>query len=57
MGTVERGESNLSFQNILKLSNSLGMRLADLFEGLEEKAKVSAPRAKQPAIKTAKRSG
>lgn len=36
MGTVERGESNLSFQNILKVAASLNVSLSTLFSGLED---------------------
>ena len=36
MGTVERGESNLSFANILKVASTLGMSLSALFEGVDE---------------------
>ena len=38
MGTVERGESNLSFQNILKVATTLGITLSTLFLGIEGKA-------------------
>jgi transcriptional regulator with XRE-family HTH domain len=56
MGTVERGESNLSFQNIAKVATTLGVPLATLFRDLEGKAqllpqpeKTSAkPRKRQP---------
>lgn len=43
MGTIERGESNLSFQNILKVAINLGVSLSTLFLNLEEKA-VAVPR-------------
>jgi transcriptional regulator with XRE-family HTH domain len=36
MGTVERGESNLSFQNIYKVASHLGVPLSTLFQGLEQ---------------------
>jgi len=45
MGTVERGESNLSFQNIFKVSATLGVPLSTLFIGLEEKAQFLAPQS------------
>ena len=35
MGTIERGESNLSFKNILRVSETLGVSLAVLFADLE----------------------
>jgi transcriptional regulator with XRE-family HTH domain len=44
MGTIERGESNLSFHNIVKVSITLGMTLAQLFSGLEKRAKASDER-------------
>jgi transcriptional regulator with XRE-family HTH domain len=46
MGTVERGESNVSFQNIVKVAQTLGVSLAALFTDLEsaaEKLKRTAP--------------
>jgi transcriptional regulator with XRE-family HTH domain len=36
MGTVERGESNLSFSNIAKVAATLGISLSVLFRDLEE---------------------
>jgi transcriptional regulator with XRE-family HTH domain len=36
MGTVERGESNLSFSNILKVASTLGISLSALFEGIDQ---------------------
>lgn len=35
MGTVERGESNLSFTNIVKIASNLGVTLADLLQDIE----------------------
>ena len=46
MGTIERGESNLSFRNLAKLSTTLGITLSQLLAGLEKKA---APLGKDPA--------
>ena len=40
MGTIERGESNLSFQNIAKVATSLGVTLSTLLMGLEGRAKI-----------------
>jgi transcriptional regulator with XRE-family HTH domain len=40
MGTVERGESNLSFQNIARVAMTLGIPLSTLFTGLEGKAQI-----------------
>lgn len=57
MGTVERGESNLSFQNIAKLATALGLPLSSLFLGLEGKAQASEDEPpKTPALKPKKRS-
>jgi transcriptional regulator with XRE-family HTH domain len=38
MGTIERGESNLSFQNIYKVASHLGVSLSTLFQELEQSA-------------------
>ena len=38
MGTVERGESNLSFTNLAKISKALGITLSQLLSGLEKRA-------------------
>jgi transcriptional regulator with XRE-family HTH domain len=48
MGTIERGESNLSFQNIAKVATTLGVTLSVLFGGLEAKAKTvsGAPKSR-----------
>jgi transcriptional regulator with XRE-family HTH domain len=45
MGTVERGESNLSFQNIAKVATTLGVPLSTLFSDLETNAQLLATRA------------
>ena len=34
MGTVERGESNISLSNIAKIAATLKLSLADLFDGV-----------------------
>jgi transcriptional regulator with XRE-family HTH domain len=39
MGTIERGESNLNFSNLVKISRSLGITLSQLLSGLEKKAR------------------
>lgn len=54
MGTVERGESNLSFQNIQRVAYHLSVSLSDLFVNIEEKAKAYVEHAK-PVPGTAKR--
>jgi transcriptional regulator with XRE-family HTH domain len=53
MGTVERGESNLSFQNIAKVAETLGVTLSVLFADLEESARKQATSAgrKKPLAK------
>ena len=43
MGTIERGESNLSFQNIAKVATTLGVTLSVLFRDLEGRAQTLAP--------------
>jgi transcriptional regulator with XRE-family HTH domain len=39
MGTIERGESNLSFSNLLKVSFTLGVPLAALLDGVDHDVK------------------
>jgi transcriptional regulator with XRE-family HTH domain len=36
IGQIERGEKNVSFANLLKLSGVLGLTLSELFLGLEQ---------------------
>jgi transcriptional regulator with XRE-family HTH domain len=49
MGTIERGESNLSFQNIFKVATNLGVSLSTLFQDLEERVEAcSAPSSPEP---------
>lgn len=50
MGTVERGESNLSFQNIAKVATTLGVPLSTLFLDLE----ANAAALLQPVKKSAR---
>ena len=38
IGQIERGEKNISFGNLLKLSSVLGVSLSDLFAGIENGA-------------------
>jgi transcriptional regulator with XRE-family HTH domain len=40
MGTIERGESNLSFSNLVKVSTALDITLSQLLSGLEKRAAV-----------------
>ena len=56
MGTVERGESNLSFQNIARVATTLGVPLSTLFLDLEAKARtLAAQSARAGADKPKKR--
>ena len=55
MGTIERGESNLSFQNIHKVANTLGVTLSNLFLDLERKAQEIPGQANAKQLK--KRAG
>ena len=57
MGTLERGESNVSFQNIVKVAQTLGVSLAVLFTDLESaaerlrRAAPASPRVKKVSEK------
>ncbi len=53
MGTVQRGESNLSFQNIARVAATLGVSLSTLFLGLEQNAESLASTAKPKSRNTA----
>ena len=56
MGTVERGESNLSFQNIARVATTLGVSLSSLLLGLEERAQSLATKSAGPrTVKPQKR--
>jgi transcriptional regulator with XRE-family HTH domain len=50
MGTVERGESNLSFRNIAKLATTLGVSLSVLFADLETRAEVLAGKSPEKRL-------
>jgi transcriptional regulator with XRE-family HTH domain len=39
MGTIERGETNLSFKNLARLADALGITFSQLLSGVEKKAK------------------
>jgi transcriptional regulator with XRE-family HTH domain len=55
MGTIERGESNLSFQNIARVAATLHIPLSTLFLGIEGKAQVStAQSAKAGSVRPKK---
>jgi transcriptional regulator with XRE-family HTH domain len=43
MGTVKRGESNLSFSNLVKIWQGLGVTLSQLLSGFEKRAGISGP--------------
>jgi len=38
MGTIERGETNISFQNLAKLASGLNVTLSTLLSGIERHA-------------------
>jgi transcriptional regulator with XRE-family HTH domain len=42
VGTIERGESNMSFSNLVKISTALGTTLSQLLSGVEKKADALA---------------
>ena len=60
MGTIERGESNLSFSNLLKVSFTLGVPLAALLEGVDQDVKpddrASAVKRDDPPLRAIRRS-
>lgn len=56
MGTIERGESNLSFQNIAKVAATLGVSLSMLFAELESSAQKLGD-ARPTATRGKKRKG
>ena len=51
MGTIERGESNLSFLNIAKVASALGVTLSTLFLEAEVNAQVLAVQSAGTAAK------
>ena len=55
MGTIERGESNLSFQNIVKVATTLGVSLSKLFSELESAAQSLAARSSATAARKPKK--
>ncbi len=44
MGTIERGESNISFSNLARVSKALGITLSQLLSGLERRTDLLANR-------------
>lgn len=55
MGTIERGESNLSFKNIARVATTLGVSLSALFRDLEGKATTLAAQSAGGAVTPKKR--
>jgi transcriptional regulator with XRE-family HTH domain len=51
MGTIERGESNLSFKNILKVATTLGISLSALFQDIEDQAETNPPEMVEARLK------
>jgi transcriptional regulator with XRE-family HTH domain len=51
MGTIERGETNLSFSNLVKVSQGLGITLSVLLSGLEKRAAQPAQGPSHPVKK------
>ena len=50
MGTIERGESNLSFQNVVKVAETLGVSLSVLFTDLESAAQKIDTSGKKTSV-------
>ena len=50
MGTVERGESNLSFQNIARVAATLDVPLSTLFLDLEGRARTLAAQSARAGV-------
>ena len=42
MGTIERGETNLSFQNLARIAAGLGVTISKLVSGVERQATLLA---------------
>jgi transcriptional regulator with XRE-family HTH domain len=47
MGTIERGESNISFQNLFKVAAALDITLSGLLAGIEKSAREIDKAAKR----------
>jgi transcriptional regulator with XRE-family HTH domain len=47
MGSIERGETNLSFQNLVKVAAALEITLSQLVSGVEKKARLLEPEPAQ----------
>ncbi len=53
MGTIERGETNLSFKNLVRISTALGITLSRLLSGVEKSvAKKDAGPRSTKAVKS-----
>jgi transcriptional regulator with XRE-family HTH domain len=58
MGTIERGETNLSFQNLTRIAAGLGVTLSKLLSGVEQQAaRLSGVDAVQPDAQTKSKVG
>ena len=44
MGTLERGEANVSLSNLAKIAKALGITLPQLFKGVENRAEALGKR-------------
>jgi transcriptional regulator with XRE-family HTH domain len=51
IGQIERGEKNISFDNLSKVAGALGLTLSDLFSGLEDGAPPSQVEARTAGIR------
>jgi transcriptional regulator with XRE-family HTH domain len=51
IGQIERGEKNISFANLLKVSGVLGVTMAELLAGLEDGATPEGKRAGRATAK------
>ena len=51
MGTIERGESNLSFQNLVKVARGLEITLSQLLSDVEKRAQELTLPERQSAHK------
>jgi len=49
MGAVERGESNVSFTNLVLISRALGITLSQMLSGLEKGADALKATSRNPA--------
>jgi len=49
IGQIERGEKNISFANLLKISGVLGVTMSELLSGLEDSAWPESERAGRSA--------